>query len=117
LLLLLLITPPLKWAIIAMYKLRPHHLLCMRLFKGEGYSEKFTSNMQSCINVLTKDSSQRFVLVGGYDDICLHCPNLNDENQCSQGNENVLHKYYFVIKTLGLKVTTAIHIKKLMIEF
>ncbi len=87
-----------------MYRLRPHHLLCMRLFKGEGYSDEFACNMQSCIDVLTKYPLQKFELVHGCDDICLQCPNLNDVFQCSQGNENVLQKDLFVLRTLNLNV-------------
>lgn len=96
----------LSWVIIVMYKLRPHHLLCMRLFKGKGYSDEFTCNMQKCIDNLVREPNVNFELVDGCDDICLHCPNLNDEHQCSQGNESVLHKDLFVLKTLRLKVAS-----------
>ena len=87
-----------------MYKLRAHHLLCMRLFVGEGYSDAFASNMQRCIDAFTKEPSLEFQLVPACDDICMHCPNLNSSYQCSQGDQNILHKDRLVAEILELKM-------------
>ncbi|MDD3832193.1 MAG: DUF1284 domain-containing protein [Clostridia bacterium] len=53
-------------------KLRPHHLLCISFFEGEGYSEQFVSNMQSVIDKLREHKLFRLTL--GKDCICACCP-------------------------------------------
>ena len=35
-----------------MIKIRPHHLLCMRAYIGNGYSEEFKIEMEKVINML-----------------------------------------------------------------
>lgn len=52
--------------------LRPHHLLCTRAFKGNGYSPAFVENMQRVINRLKTGCD--ITLVIGVDAICAPCP-------------------------------------------
>lgn len=54
-------------------QLRPHHLLCIQLFEGKGYSPEFTDNMYEVINRLT-DSSD-IMLNSSCDTLCSKCPN------------------------------------------
>ena len=53
-------------------RLRPHHLLCTRAFKGKGYSPAFVKNMQCVINRLKTGCD--ITMVAGLDDICAPCP-------------------------------------------
>lgn len=56
------------------YTLRFHHLLCLPLFIGEGYSDDFSANMQYVKKfVETEDPRLRFICKG--DMICENCPN------------------------------------------
>ncbi|MCI5795787.1 MAG: DUF1284 domain-containing protein [Ruminococcus sp.] len=66
------------------FLIRPHHLLCMRYFKGYGYSAEFSENMRYVISNLKNDSE--VVLTGGCDDICRKCPN-NSKNMCCDGEK------------------------------
>ncbi|HAQ28865.1 MAG TPA: DUF1284 domain-containing protein [Ruminococcaceae bacterium] len=66
------------------FSIRPHHLLCMRYFKGYGYSDEFSENMRYVISNLKNDSE--VVLTGGCDDICLKCPN-NSKNMCFESEK------------------------------
>ena len=71
-----------------MIRLRPHHLLCIRGFRGKGYSEAFVRNMREVIGRLNEDAGQTVEMVSGADDICRCCPHLTDEGICDQ-NEKV----------------------------
>lgn len=56
------------------YTLRFHHLLCLPLFVGEGYSDDFSANMRYIKEfVETEDPRLRFICTG--DMICENCPN------------------------------------------
>ncbi len=52
--------------------LRPHHLLCTRAFKGNGYSPAFIENMYRVIDCIKK--SKAISLIAGVDAICSACP-------------------------------------------
>ena len=54
-------------------KLRPHHLLCLPNFIGEGYDDAFTANMAEQKRRFAETA--RFTLTGGADDVCAACPN------------------------------------------
>lgn len=53
-------------------KLRPHHLLCTRAFKGKGYSHAFVCNMIRVIEQLKTNCI--ITLVEGSDAVCSNCP-------------------------------------------
>lgn len=60
-------------------KLRPHHLLCIRFYKGHGYSEEFNRNMKEILTRLF--AGEAFTVTSGLDDLCSACPNrIQDEN-------------------------------------
>lgn len=54
--------------------LRFHHLLCLPLFKGKGYSDGFSVNMQAVKDRL-EGSGEVVRLVCESDMICANCPN------------------------------------------
>ena len=58
--------------------LRPHHILCLKQFKGYGYSDDFVKNM---FNILDKIENEEIVIKVDFDDICIKCPNLVN-NRC-----------------------------------
>ena len=53
-------------------QLRPHHLLCIQLFEGKGYSPDFTENMYSVIERLK--SNPDIMLTKACDTLCSKCP-------------------------------------------
>ncbi|MBL4930422.1 DUF1284 domain-containing protein [Clostridium paridis] len=65
-----------------MLYLRPHHLLCLKWFVGEGYSSDFTRNMHEILFKLN-NTNQEFTLTLENDNICSKCPNLNSSHICT----------------------------------
>lgn len=63
--------------------LRIHHLLCIPLFEGEGYSDGFIRNMAGIIRMLEANADQLLVAVDGPDIICKGCPNLEEDGICA----------------------------------
>jgi hypothetical protein len=60
----------------SVFKLRPHHSLCISFFEGKGYSDKFTESMTGIIRML--DNENPFINpVSETDIICENCPNNN----------------------------------------
>lgn len=55
------------------YKLRPHHGLCINFFEGKGYSQEFTENMTSVIELLNSENPET-ELTTNHDIICCCCP-------------------------------------------
>lgn len=64
-----------------MLNIRPHHLLCLRWFVGNGYSEEFTKNIYEVLSKLNQNNS-KFILTLENDNICSKCPNLNSSDIC-----------------------------------
>lgn len=59
-----------------MIKLRPHHILCIAHYEGNGYSEEFNLKMKEIIKRL--ETGEEFKLVFDGDDLCSSCPNLTN---------------------------------------
>ena len=79
--------------------LRPHHLLCTRAFKGNGYSPVFVENMQRVIDLLKNGCY--ITLVTGVDAICDPCPE-RVGNHC-RSEEKVTGFDEAVLSQLGLE--------------
>lgn len=60
-------------------KLRPHHLVCLTLFRGKGYSPDFTRNVRRMLREIRRGAL--IELVEGCDDVCSKCPYIKD-NKC-----------------------------------
>jgi uncharacterized protein len=71
-------------------KIRPHHLLCTRSFRGRGYSDVFIDNMRKVINQLRKNADVE--LYSGMDCICSACPENNRGICSSQGKITMLDR-------------------------
>ena len=53
-------------------KIRPHHILCTRAFRGNGYSDSFVINTYKVIKKMKKRN--KITLTDKADCICSHCP-------------------------------------------
>lgn len=60
-------------------KLRPHHLLCLQKYTGNGYDAAFAANMDELIRRLTADPDTTVQLTAGRDDVCAACPHMLDD--------------------------------------
>ena len=85
--------------------IRAHHLLCMKYFKGKGYSKEFVSNFYEIIKKL--DDNPTIKVINYPDIICSPCPH-NVNNKCVKkglGNERkVKKKDEIIMKHLGLSL-------------
>ena len=71
-----------------MIRLRPHHLLCMLTYKGEGYSPEFIANCDWLIRQFAA-GNEPVEIVSGPDDICAP---LIAGGDCHCFNESVLER-------------------------
>lgn len=85
-----------------MKQIRGHHLFCMTLFSGHGYSESFARNMEATIASLARDPEQQLRLLTGQDEICAACPNLRKDGGCEYGTLDVQHRDRAVFDVLGI---------------
>ncbi|MBE0467384.1 MAG: DUF1284 domain-containing protein [Candidatus Desulforudis sp.] len=57
-----------------MVRLRGHHLICLRFYRGEGYSREFVENLEDVLR--RAKEGEEIEVVEGADDICRACPTL-----------------------------------------
>ncbi len=81
------------------YKLRPHHSLCIRFFRGSGYSPAFVENMSRVIAALGADDPA-VTLTCSADAICAACP--NDRGGVCESAEKVARYDDAVARLTGL---------------
>lgn len=98
-------------------KIRAHHLLCMKYFKGKGYSQEFVDNFRKTIEKLKKNPSIK--VTNSSDIICGSCPR-NDKGKCIKRKDSdikVRKKDNDIMHILGLKPSQEVlaeNIKKLV---
>jgi hypothetical protein len=63
-----------------MIRMRPHHLLCVRAWRGKGYDERFAERMHRIVESL--GAFPEVALVEGADDACEACPKLDAGGRC-----------------------------------
>ena len=69
-------------------KLRPHHLLCIQKFVGNGYDGVFAQNLAKIVSYLAAHPETEVTLCEGCDGICATCPDrMNDK--CGDGEKVV----------------------------
>ena len=56
-------------------ELRGHHLLCLPMYQGHGYSEEFCCHMTEVIKRIRETDEPVRVMISP-DEVCSHCPNL-----------------------------------------
>lgn len=83
-------------------RIRVHHLLCIPLFKGYGYSDSFCRNMAERIQELREDADAPLTAVCKADMICENCPNLTPEHTCRSSKESVIRKDRELALALGI---------------
>lgn len=64
------------------FLLRPHHLLCLQNYRGEGYSESFTGGMNMMVSQLRGNPLTMIRITEGADMLCRNCPNRR-RSECS----------------------------------
>ena len=84
-------------------KLRIHHLLCIPLFAGYGYSDGFCENMEKMISMLETQADEPLEAVCAPDVICAGCPNLTAENTCQTSGMQVEKKDAALAEALGIR--------------
>lgn len=85
-------------------QLRAHHGMCLAFFEGKGYSEGFTSHMQTVLDGM--QDNPMLELVTKDDVVCGACPNLRD-GLCNTP-ELVLEYDRQVLMLCGLEVNSRI---------
>ncbi|MDO4632424.1 MAG: DUF1284 domain-containing protein [Eubacteriales bacterium] len=91
-----------------MRALRVHHVLCLPLFVGEGYSDGFSRNMSEKKSWLNAHREEKLTIVCQPDEICAHCPNLKTVSMdwqtlvCSDKGNQVQKKDEDLAEMLGL---------------
>ena len=71
-------------------KIRAHHVLCTRAFRGKGYSEIFIQNMRNVIDRIK--TGVPIELCCGMDEICSGCPENNGRMCKSEEKVQALDK-------------------------
>lgn len=86
------------------YRLRPHHLICLQFYKGLGYDKDFVRNLDKVVVFW-----ERFpvIVVEGPDDVCYFCPHLENE-KCKLGEEKIKTKDCLAKNFLGIKEETLV---------
>lgn len=69
-------------------ELRPHHLLCLQKFEGEGYSDEFVENMAEVVERV--EAGEDIRLVEGEDAICSACDEECDESSVEERDRRVI---------------------------
>ena len=86
-------------------KLRVHHLLCVPLYTGHGYSREFTDNMDHKAEQLRNGCS--ILLQIQPDEICASCPNLcrtpGNSGKCSLDANEVQTKDEKLMQALQIQ--------------
>lgn len=87
-----------------MLEFRFHHIFCIPLFKGYGYSDEFSIAMAEIKDILTSENP-KLSLVCTSDRICYKCPNREDDF-CNL--DSVHHKIFdkdsYIAEILDLKI-------------
>lgn len=84
-------------------ELRVHHLLCIPLFRGAGYSGAFSENMTKKIRELKASPKEEVHLVCRADMICEKCPNRNEDGTCGSDKNHVAVKDRELLGVFGLE--------------
>lgn len=84
--------------------LRFHHLLCLPLFEGKGYSDGFSENMAG-IKRRAETAAEKITFICDFDSVCKGCPN-KSEAGCllnEDGKEKTEDKDRYIAGLLGVE--------------
>lgn len=82
-------------------RLRPHHLLCIHGFRGQGYSPTFIANFARLKELLDDVPETPVEIAAGIDDICSFCPHLG-EGYCNRPGQRVGEMDHEILGRLGI---------------
>ncbi len=85
-------------------KFRGHHLICLHLFKGEGYSKDFVTHLHMLLK--RAENQEEIEVTGTADDICMICPHLRNGICCYKEGANEK------IKTMDSKALELLNIRE-----
>ena len=91
--------------------IRAHHLLCMKYFKGKGYSPNFVSNFKDIIKKL--QDNPKIKVTDHPDIVCSACPH-NIDQKCIKkpdSEEKVRKKDNTIMKILNIRPNQEIKAK------
>ena len=90
--------------------LRFHHLLCLPLFEGKGYSDSFSANM-AMIKGRVESTEEEITFICDFDSVCENCPNKSEKGCLLNGNggEKIEDKDINIAKLLGVRATSWNH--------
>lgn len=83
-------------------RLRVHHVLCLPLYRGNGYSDAFCENMEQTIRWLRAYPDEPVLAVCEHDMVCAGCPNLTAWNGCRSSGRSVDEKDRNLARLLGI---------------
>ena len=63
-------------------KIRAHHLFCMTLYEGKGYSRAFVSNMDRITEKIRSGEAVSLQILAEADCLCRSCPHLAKDHVC-----------------------------------
>ncbi len=89
-----------------MYKLRPHHLLCLHFFRGSGYSLQFVEHMARMVEAMIENPLVE--LVAGADQVCVACPHRVGVSGC-ESQDKVMAYDRRVLEKCQLSIGTQLH--------
>ncbi len=92
-------------------RLRAHHLLCVQGFRGYGYSEEFTANMRSIIELIHSEPELYADIVAECDVICLKCPH-NKGGVCEK--KETVEMDMRVLAKLGLESGERVRVREIL---
>lgn len=83
--------------------LRFHHLLCLPLFEGKGYSDSFSQNMGK-IKKIAETTKEQIRFICDFDSVCRSCPN-KSESGCllNEGKDKIEEKDARIAGLLDVK--------------
>lgn len=83
--------------------LRFHHLLCLPLFRGKGYSDSFSANM-AMIKGRVESTEEEITFICDFDSVCENCPNKSEKGCLLNGNggEKIEDKDINIAELLGV---------------
>ncbi len=94
-----------------MIRLRPHHLLCILTYVGNGYSASFVTNFDSITRRIAA-GQETVEIVAGPDDVCapLLC---GPDDHCARASVNERDRFAAgaISQLLGLEIQTGLHLR------
>ncbi|AKK20270.1 DUF1284 domain-containing protein [Candidatus Liberibacter africanus] len=80
-------------------RLRPHHLLCILTYAGEGYSDVFVANFNAVISRLKL--GEDILIVSGPDDICAPLLGANEVDKPHCVNKSISERDHMAESDVG----------------